>query len=62
LLHETHPELRVDLITGVRSLDIARREADLAVRFARPSASVSSVITEAFRRQRRILEQGIAAV
>jgi DNA-binding transcriptional LysR family regulator len=38
-LHETHPELRVDLITGARSLDIARREADLAVRFARPSAS-----------------------
>jgi len=38
-LHETHPELQVDLITGVRSLDIARREADLAVRFARPSAS-----------------------
>jgi DNA-binding transcriptional LysR family regulator len=38
-LHETHPELRVDLITGVRSLDIARREADLAVRFAQPSAS-----------------------
>lgn len=38
-LHETHPELRVDLITTVRSLDIARREADLAVRFARPSAS-----------------------
>jgi len=38
-LHEIHPELRVDLIAGVRSLDIARREADLAVRFARPSAS-----------------------
>jgi DNA-binding transcriptional LysR family regulator len=38
-LRETHPELRVDLIVGVRSLDIARREADLAVRFARPSAS-----------------------
>ena len=38
-LHETHPALQVDLITGVRSLDIARREADLAVRFARPSAS-----------------------
>jgi len=37
-LHETHPELRIDLITGVRSLDIARREADLAVRLARPSA------------------------
>ncbi|HEY1432032.1 MAG TPA: LysR family transcriptional regulator [Stellaceae bacterium] len=39
VLRETHPELRVDLIAGVRSLDIARREADLAVRFARPSAS-----------------------
>jgi DNA-binding transcriptional LysR family regulator len=38
-LRESHPELRVDLIVGVRSLDIARREADLAVRFARPSAS-----------------------
>jgi len=38
-VQETHPELRVDLIAGVRSLDIARREADLAVRFARPSAS-----------------------
>jgi len=38
-LRETHPELRVDLIAGVRSLDIARREADLAIRFSRPSAS-----------------------
>jgi DNA-binding transcriptional LysR family regulator len=38
-LRETHPELRVDLITGVRLLDIARREADLALRFTRPSAS-----------------------
>jgi DNA-binding transcriptional LysR family regulator len=38
-LHETHPELRVDLITAVRSFDITRREADVAVRFARPSAS-----------------------
>jgi DNA-binding transcriptional LysR family regulator len=37
-LRQTHPELGVDLITGVRSLDIARREADLAVRFARPSS------------------------
>ncbi len=38
-LRETHPELQVDLMTGTRSLDIARREADLAVRFARPQAS-----------------------
>ena len=38
-MRETHPDLRVDLIASVRSLDIARREADLAVRFARPSVS-----------------------
>ena len=38
-LRQDHPELQVDLILGVRSLDIARRDADLAVRFARPPAS-----------------------
>ena len=38
-VQKSHPELRVDLIAGVRPLDIARREADLAVRFGRPSAS-----------------------
>lgn len=38
-LRHAHPELRVDLMVGVRSLDITRRDADLAVRFARPTAS-----------------------
>jgi DNA-binding transcriptional LysR family regulator len=38
-LRRTHPELQVDLTVGVRSLDIARRDADIAVRFARPSTS-----------------------
>ena len=38
-LRKTHPDLRVDLAAGVRSLDIARREADLAVRVGRPSGS-----------------------
>jgi DNA-binding transcriptional LysR family regulator len=38
-LRQSHPELQVDLIVGVRSLDIARRDADLAVRLARPPAS-----------------------
>jgi DNA-binding transcriptional LysR family regulator len=38
MLRQRHHELRVDLIAGVRSLDIARRDADLAVRFARPSS------------------------
>ena len=36
-LRRAHPELQVDLTVGVRSLDIARRDADVAVRFARPS-------------------------
>jgi DNA-binding transcriptional LysR family regulator len=38
-LRQGHPEVRVDLTVGVRSLDIARRDADLAVRFARPATS-----------------------
>jgi DNA-binding transcriptional LysR family regulator len=38
-LRKNHPDLRVDLAVGVRSLDIARREADLAVRVGRPSGS-----------------------
>jgi DNA-binding transcriptional LysR family regulator len=38
-LRQAHPELQVDLTIGVRSLDIARRDADLAVRLARPAAS-----------------------
>ena len=38
-LRQAHPGLQVDLTVGVRSLDIARRDADLAVRFARPSTS-----------------------
>jgi len=38
-LRKSHPDLRIDLVVGVRSLDIARREADLAVRVGRPSGS-----------------------
>src|SRR5262249_60654477 len=38
-LRKSHPDLHVVLLAGVRSLDIARREADLAVRFVRPIAS-----------------------
>jgi DNA-binding transcriptional LysR family regulator len=38
-LREAHPELQADVVVGVRSLDIARRDADLAIRFARPAAS-----------------------
>ncbi|HEX6842187.1 MAG TPA: LysR substrate-binding domain-containing protein [Stellaceae bacterium] len=38
-LRLAHPGLQVDLMVGVRSLDIARRDADLAVRLARPAAS-----------------------
>jgi DNA-binding transcriptional LysR family regulator len=38
-LRRAHPDLQIDLSAGVRSLDIARREADMAVRFARPQAA-----------------------
>ena len=37
-LRLAHAGLQVDLLVGVRTLDIARREADLAVRFARATA------------------------
>jgi DNA-binding transcriptional LysR family regulator len=38
-LRQVHPDLQINLAVTVRSLDIARRDADLAVRFARPAAS-----------------------
>jgi DNA-binding transcriptional LysR family regulator len=38
-LRQTHPDLHIDLTVSVRSLDIARRESDLAIRLARPAAS-----------------------
>ena len=37
-LRETHPQIRLELNTGVARLDIARREADLALRYIRPEA------------------------
>ncbi len=37
-VRKAHPSLQVDLVVGVRTLDIARRDADVAVRFARPTA------------------------
>ncbi len=40
-LRASHPELQIDLLPGVRALDVVRREADLAVRISinRPSAA-----------------------
>jgi len=35
-LHERHPDIRVHVLTGAARLDIARREADLALRYLRP--------------------------
>jgi len=35
-LHARHPDIRVHLITGSARLDIARREAHLALRYVRP--------------------------
>ncbi len=37
-LHRRHPEIRVQLQTGLARLDIARREADLALRFSPPES------------------------
>jgi DNA-binding transcriptional LysR family regulator len=36
-LQERHPQLQVDLLVSLRTLDIARRQADIAVRIARPT-------------------------
>jgi len=35
-LHERHPDIRVNLLTGPARLDITRREADVAIRYVRP--------------------------
>ena len=37
-LHEIHPQIRVDLATGAYRLDLARREADVALRYLRPES------------------------
>lgn len=37
LLRERFPMIRLDLCTGYRNVDLGLREADLALRFARPS-------------------------
>jgi DNA-binding transcriptional LysR family regulator len=37
-LRQAQSGLQIDLVGGVRSHDVARRDADLAVRFVRPSA------------------------
>lgn len=40
-LRQRHPDLQIDLLPGVRTMDVARREVDLAVRISptRPTAS-----------------------
>src|SRR5205085_5178353 len=35
-VHRQHPQIRVELVTGAGRLDIARREADVALRYVRP--------------------------
>jgi len=36
VLHQRHPQIRVELATSSRRFDLARREADVALRFVRP--------------------------
>ncbi len=37
LLTRQHPDLSIELVPGADNLDLSKREADLSVRFARPS-------------------------
>jgi DNA-binding transcriptional LysR family regulator len=37
-LHARHPQIRVELVTGTGRLDLARREADVALRYIRPES------------------------
>lgn len=43
-LRENHPELQIDLVPGVRALDVLRREVDLAVRFSSSRPSTSGLV------------------
>ena len=45
-LRKSHPELQIDLLTGVRSLDITRREADLAVRVSNVRPADSQLVCQ----------------
>ena len=45
-LRKSHPELQIDLLTGIRSLDIARREADLAVRVSNVRPADSQLVCQ----------------
>lgn len=45
-LQDRHPDLTIELIPEQRNLNLTRREADLAVRFARPVQGGSEVQTQ----------------
>jgi DNA-binding transcriptional LysR family regulator len=63
-LRHAHPELQIDLTVGVRLLDIARRDADLAIRVARPAApelvcrKLGEVGSSLYASQRYLAKQG----
>src|SRR5438132_14139198 len=40
-VHERHPQIRAEILTGAGRLDIARREADVALQYGRPEAASS---------------------
>lgn len=49
-LHARHPDLRVELIADSRDLSLTKREADIALRFARPRAGGSAVLARRIAR------------
>jgi DNA-binding transcriptional LysR family regulator len=44
MLTSRHPQLRIDLISEPRNLDLTRREADIALRLARPSTEAGHAV------------------
>jgi DNA-binding transcriptional LysR family regulator len=67
VLHGRHPQIRVELITGSGRLDLARREADLALRYTRPESGdlaihrAASVAFGAYASKAYLAEHGLPA-
>src|SRR6516162_600689 len=64
-LRQAHPDLQIDLAVGVRLLDIARRDADLAIRVAPPVApelvcrKLGDVGSSLYASQRYLAKHGV---
>ncbi|HEX4423539.1 MAG TPA: LysR substrate-binding domain-containing protein, partial [Kofleriaceae bacterium] len=63
-LRATHPQIRVDLVVGTARVDVARREADVALRYVRPEGAdlmgrrAGSVAFGAYATQAYLVKRG----